>query len=141
MSAHSPEEVHDVLMAAFTAGDVEGFVRTYEEDATLVVPPDEVLVHGRDEIRRAVAPTFALKPRGEATVLKKLESDGLALTQARWRLVGTGEDGQTIELTGDGTIVSRRQPDGSWKVVLDNPLRPPVTDTSVALATDAASDR
>jgi hypothetical protein len=82
MSAHSPEEVHDVLMAAFTAGDVEGFVRTYEEDATLVVPPDEVLVHGRDEIRRAVAPTFALKPRGEVTVLKKIASDGLALTQA-----------------------------------------------------------
>ena len=124
MSAHSPEEVHDVLMAAFTAGDVEGFVRTYEEDATLVVPPDDVLVHGRDEIRRAVAPTFALKPRAEATVLKKIESDGLALTQARWRLVGNGEDGQTIELNGEGTIVSRRQPDGSWLVVLDNPLRP-----------------
>ena len=124
MSADSPEEVHDVLMAAFTAGDVEGFVRTYEEDATLVVPPDEVLVHGRDEIRRAVAPTFALKPRGEVTVLKKIASDGLALTQARWRLVGTGENGQTIELTGDGTIVSRRQPDGTWLVVLDNPLRP-----------------
>src|SRR6476646_4133457 len=124
MSAHSPEEVHDVLMAAFTAGDVEGFVRMYEEDATLVVPPDEVLVHGRDEIRRAVAPTFALKPRGEVTVLKKLESAGLALTQARWRLVGTGKDGQTIELNGDGTIVSRRQPNDSWQVVLDNPLRP-----------------
>ena len=124
MSAHTPEEVHDVLMAAFTAGDVDAFVRTYEEDATLVVPPDEVLVHGRDEIRRAVAPTFALKPRGEAKVLKTVQSDGLALTQARWRLAGTGEDGQAVELEGDGTIVSRRQPDGSWLVVLDNPLRP-----------------
>lgn len=124
MAAHTPEEVHDVLMAAFTAGDVEAFVDTYEEDATLVVPPDEELVHGRDEIRRAVAPTFALKPRGEVTVLKTVESDGLALTQARWRLVGTGEDGQTVELNGDGTIVSRRQPDGSWQVVLDSPLRP-----------------
>ena len=124
MSAHTPEEVHDVLMAALTAGVGEGFVRTFVEDATLVVPPDVVLVHGRDEIRRAVGPTFALKPRGEATVLMKIESDGLALTQARWRLVGTGEDGQTIELNGDGTIVSRRQADGSWLVVLDNPMRP-----------------
>jgi len=29
-----------------------------------------------------------------------------------------------VELTGRGSIVSRRQPDGSWRIVLDNPLTP-----------------
>ena len=26
------------------------------------------------------------------------------------------------ELSGRGAIVSRRQPDGTWRIVLDNPL-------------------
>jgi ketosteroid isomerase-like protein len=57
-------------------------------------------------------------------VAKKLQSDGLALTQARWNLTGTDADGERVELAGEGTIVSRRQPDGSWLIVLDNPIRP-----------------
>ena len=108
MSAHSPEQVRRTRRRRRSSvGDVEGFVRTYEEDATLVVPSDDALVHAGELMGCVLAAaTFALKPRAEATVLKKIESDGLALTQARWRLVGNGEDGQTIELNGEGTIVS-----------------------------------
>jgi hypothetical protein len=29
-----------------------------------------------------------------------------------------------MRLGGDGTIVSRPQPNGSWLIVLDNPVRP-----------------
>jgi ketosteroid isomerase-like protein len=29
-----------------------------------------------------------------------------------------------VRLTGRGTMVSRRQPDGSWGIVLDDPLSP-----------------
>jgi ketosteroid isomerase-like protein len=54
-------------------------------------------------------------------VLSKLETDGLALTQGQWRLVGTGEDGTRVEMSGLGTMVSRRREDG-WKIVFDNPM-------------------
>jgi ketosteroid isomerase-like protein len=27
-------------------------------------------------------------------------------------------------VTGRGTMVSRRQPDGTWRIVLDNPMSP-----------------
>jgi hypothetical protein len=47
---------------------------------------------------------------------------GLALARARWELVGTASDGSPVHLTGNGTIVSRRRPDGTWGVVLDDPL-------------------
>jgi ketosteroid isomerase-like protein len=57
-------------------------------------------------------------------VIEKVESDGMALTLAEWRLAGTGPDGSPVELTGHGTIVSRRQPDGSWRILLDIPVRP-----------------
>jgi hypothetical protein len=37
---------------------------------------------------------------------------------------GREEIRRALEPAGDGTIVSRRQPDGSWQIVLDNPLSP-----------------
>ena len=56
-------------------------------------------------------------------MLGKLQTDGLALTHARVNVVaGDGDD--RMEVSGRGTIVSRRQPDGSWRIVLDNPMSP-----------------
>jgi uncharacterized protein (TIGR02246 family) len=123
MSARTPEETHALIAAAFNAGDVDALVEIYEEDAMLIVPPDGQRVTGRDAIRAAVQPTFALRPSASIDVVQKLQTDGLALTQARWSLVGS-DDGERVEMSGRGAIVSRRQPDGSWRIVLDNPLSP-----------------
>jgi ketosteroid isomerase-like protein len=57
-------------------------------------------------------------------VHRLLQTDGLALTHARWELVGAAADGRPMRLSGHGTIVSRRRPDGTWGIVLDNPLSP-----------------
>ena len=122
--AHTPEEIHDLLAAAFTAGDIDAFGELYEPEATTVIPPKADQVTGREEIRNAALPTLALKPRFVSEVVGKLEGEGLALTHARWALSATGPDGADVALTGRGTIVSRRQPDGSWRIVLDNPLSP-----------------
>ena len=123
MSAPSPEAIHARLAAALNAGDRDTFVDLYEPDATLVVPPEGLRACGRDAIRIAVEPTFALEPVADMAVVGKLEGDGLALTHGRWRLVGAAGD-QRVELSGRGTIVSRRQPDGGWRIVLDDPLTP-----------------
>ena len=96
----------------------------YEEDATVLLPPDGTAARGKAEIRRGTEPLFALRPTAEIEVVGKAESDGLALTLAHWTLVGTEPDGSRAELTGRGSIVSRRRPDGSWRIVLDIPVRP-----------------
>jgi len=123
MSAHSPEETHALLAAAFNAGDLDALTQVYDEDATLIVPPEGQRVSGRDAIRAALEPTMALRPSFQSDVVEKLEADGLALTHARWRIVATA-GGERMEMAGRGTIVSRRQPDGSWRIVLDNPMSP-----------------
>jgi uncharacterized protein (TIGR02246 family) len=120
MPAHSPEQIHAQIAAAFAAGDLDAFVALHEPGAVSVVPPDGRRVTGHAEIRAALAPLFALRPRARIEVLAKLETDGLALTQARVLVVA----GEQFEHAGRGTIVSRRQPDGSWRIVLDNPMSP-----------------
>ena len=123
MSAQSPEAVHALLEAAFNAGDLDAFMEIYDDDATLIVPPEGQRVSGHDAIRAAVQPTLALRPSAQIEVVEKLQADGLALTHARWSIVAT-DGGERVEMSGRGTIVSRRQPDGSWRIVLDNPLSP-----------------
>lgn len=122
MTAKTPEETHAALESAFNAGDVEAFVHAFEPDALMVTPPGGDVARGRDEIRVAAEPLFALAPSAHIDVLGKLERDGLALTLARWSVRGADADGETVELGGNGTIVSRRQPDGTWLIALDHPL-------------------
>ena len=119
MPAHSPEETHALLVAAFNARDADALAELYEEDAALVVPPDGHRVSGRDAIRAAVGPALALGGRFRSEVVESLEADGLALTHVRWSLVAESES-----LAGRGAVVHRRQPDGSWRIVLDNPVSP-----------------
>jgi len=123
MAARSPEEIHALIAAAFNAGDLDAFIELHEERAVAIVPPEGRRVTGRDAIRAAVEPVFALRPRARIEVLGKLESDGLALTHALVNVVGAA-DGERLEVSGHGTVVSRRQPDGSWRIVLDNPVSP-----------------
>lgn len=125
MPARSPEETHALLKAALNASDPDGFVDVFEEDATMIVPHDGSTVNGRAEIRRSLEPIVALTRRkAEIAVVGKLVNDGLALTHARWNVSGTDADGHAVELAGSGSIVSRRQPDGHWLIVLDNPITP-----------------
>lgn len=113
-----------LLAAAMNAGDLDAFVEVHEPDASSIVPTDGRVVRGAGEIRRAVQPIFALVPRLVNEVIGTLEGGELALVHTRWAMTAAQRDGQVIELTGCGTIVSRRQPDGSWRIVLENTLSP-----------------
>jgi uncharacterized protein (TIGR02246 family) len=120
----SPAALHTILADAFSRGDIDALMDIYDEDAVVAVPPDGRYVRGRDSIRAAAAPMVALRPQMTSVVDKTLQSDELALTHAHWELVATSEDGSPMRLAGRGTVVSRRRPDGTWGIVLDDALSP-----------------
>ena len=110
--AETPDELHVIIQDAINRADLDAFLDAHDDDATVVVPPDGRSARGRDDIRAAIAPLLALAPEMATVVVRKLETDGLALTHGRWRLAVT-EHGSRSELRGLGTMVSRRRPDGT----------------------------
>jgi ketosteroid isomerase-like protein len=120
-AASTPEALHAIIVDAFNRGDVGAFLAAHEEGASVVIPPAGTCAHGLDEIRAATAPIIALRPRMTSVVYKTLRSNELAFTHASWDLDGTAPDDTRTQLSGTGTIVSRRGPDGTWRIVLDDP--------------------
>ena len=107
--ATEPEDLGEYFLQRANAGDVEGLVALYEPGAVLAFPPGR-LAAGHEEIRQVYAELLAGRPRfasaGQQPVIR---NGGLALTSTR--LPGGGA---TVE-------VARRQPDGTWRWVIDQP--------------------
>jgi ketosteroid isomerase-like protein len=120
MPARTPEEL-DVLFAnAINASDIEAVIKLYEPGACLMPEPGEV-ASGTGAIRLALGGFLAMKPRIKLDVKKLAEAGDLALTTSKWVLEGIGADGKPARMEGQSAEVARRQPDGTWLFVIDNP--------------------
>jgi ketosteroid isomerase-like protein len=117
MPAHTPCEIHRLFEAAFNAGDLEAILALYEPGAVLIAG-DRTLA-GYDAIRGFYRTSLAQGARMRLETRTAIESaDGLALLHGEWSL------GPPASAEGLSTEVLRRQPDGDWKFVIDNPRTP-----------------
>jgi uncharacterized protein (TIGR02246 family) len=115
-----PEYVIEQFSHLLNGGDLDALVGLYEPDAAFVPQPGVVL-RGRDAIREALEGFVALSPTITGEIQGVVETGGVALVMNSWRLEGTGSDGSPIEMAGISADVIRRQPDGSWRVLIDDP--------------------
>lgn len=120
MPARTPEEVHPQFMEAFNAGDLDALLAVYEPEASMVPEPGQV-VTGAEAIRQILTGFLALKGTIAITTRTVVPAGELALVHGEWTLNGTGPDGQPLALAGRTSEVVRRQPDGTWRYVIDNP--------------------
>src|SRR5579859_1663083 len=108
--AMQPEDLTRLFVERANAGDAAGLAALYEEKAVMAYPPGEMTV-GRDAIQRLWEGILAKGPRFEPEPpLPTLVSDDIALTSTPPR-DGAGARAQVV----------RRQPDGSWLRLLDQP--------------------
>ena len=108
--ARKPEDLTRLFVECANAGDAAGIAALYEEDAVMAYPPGETTA-GRAAIQALWEDVLSHRPHFEQeTPLPTLVSGDIALTSTPAR------DGAGLR-----TQVVRRQPDGSWLRLLDQP--------------------
>jgi uncharacterized protein (TIGR02246 family) len=108
--AWQPEDLTRLFVQLASAGDAEGIAALYEPEAVMAYPPGSQTA-GREAIRALWEKILPNAPRFEPEApLPTLVSGDIALTST------VARDG-----AGGRAQVARRQPDGSWLRVLDQP--------------------
>ena len=120
MPPRKPEEADILVGRAIADGDIEAALALYEPDASFVPEPGQV-VTGKEAIRKCLSDFMALKPKVTIEVPTVVQSGDIALLYSEWSVSGTGADGKPMNLTGNGREVVRRQPNGDWLFVIDDP--------------------
>ena len=79
------------------------------------------LLRIRKSIRRTLQSFIDMGTKLEAREKRVLQANDFTLLITEWTINGTEPDGKPINLTGRGTVVLRRQSDGNWLMVIENP--------------------
>ncbi|MGA0567735.1 YybH family protein [Rathayibacter sp. KR2-224] len=107
-TATDPEALGRMFLIRANAGDVDGVVALYEPTAVIESPPGQTST-GSAAIRRLYERLLANRPQFSGEVRQVLLRHGdLALTSTRFHGGATAE-------------VARRQADGTWLWILDQP--------------------
>lgn len=120
MSQSTPEEVLASIVHGINIGDLAVLMPLYEASAGFAAEPGR-LSHGLAGVREGLSGFIAMKGKLDLKVTRVLEASGLALVIGDWSFAGTGPDGNPVKLSGNSADVLRRQTDGSWCFVIDNP--------------------
>jgi ketosteroid isomerase-like protein len=119
-STATPEQVLASIVSGINSGDLDSLMPLYESDAAFATQPGS-LAHGAAGVGEALTGFISMNGTLDLEVTRVLEVDGLALVTGVWSFEGTGPDGEPVRLAARNADVLRRQVDGSWRFVIDNP--------------------
>ena len=108
---------------AFNAGDLDLLMTMYEPDAVLVPGPGAPPLQGEVEIEAALRGFLSMGGKLRFTPRYWFPNGNLALGSIAFVMDGGHDpDGNPVDLRGVTSEVVRRQPDNTWKYVIDHPF-------------------
>lgn len=108
------------MTGSFEAGDLDTVMQTYEADQTIMFEPGKPVSDAKGA-RMAFEQFLTVSPKFSYSGHEVIVEGDIAVHIAPWQMTGTGPDGKPVEAAGLSIAVLRRQPDESWKMVIDNP--------------------
>jgi uncharacterized protein (TIGR02246 family) len=111
----------DANNAAVAARDMDAILATFEPNAAMAAQPG-MNVTGTEALREAFNQFLAINPKITVTSQETIETGDIALHSYTWKMSGKAPDGSPVEQSGFSTVVLRKQADGRWLMVIDNPF-------------------
>jgi ketosteroid isomerase-like protein len=121
-AARVAEDLDRLFAERVNAGDLDGLMALYERTATLL-REDGTAIVGAAAIREELGGILGGGLRISINVIRLAPPSGVdvVLLYDDWTAVGTGPNGKPIRLSGRANEVARRQRDGTWRFVIDDP--------------------
>ena len=116
----APQALVETMTAAFQRGDIDAVMQAYEDGAQVLFDP-ATPVEGNAALRAAFTDMASLNPVFTYSGHEVIEAGDIALHIAPWTMAATLPDDTAVEQRGLSLAVLRRQADGTWKMVIDNP--------------------
>lgn len=123
MILSSPEHAVKMVDDAFNRGDLDAVLNFYETTAVVVTEPGKV-ARGTVELRSFFERVMQSGTSAKQLKTHVIEADGIALFLSRWTFKTATADPDASGHTFIATTVLRKQPDGTWKALIDNSLGP-----------------
>ena len=108
------------MVAAFQSGDIDGVLAAYEPGAAIMFEPQKP-VSGKEAFRMIFSQVAAMNPRYTFGGHEICVTGDIATHISPWSMTGQMPDGAKIEQSGLSVAVLRRQADGNWLMIQDNP--------------------
>lgn len=108
------------MVAAFEKKDIEGVLATYEADAIVMFEPQKP-VQGKETLRAVFTEFVGMNPQYTFSGHEVYVSGNIATHTAPWTMKGQLPNGTKIEQSGLSVAVLRKQADGNWLIIQDNP--------------------
>jgi uncharacterized protein (TIGR02246 family) len=109
----------DASARAWTIGDLDGFMESYEPGSAITSVTPSGVVHGRDAIRARYASRFARGARQDSLSFENLEVDLLAPDLANVIAYYRLSRGDSTTARGPTSLVMRRR-NGQWRIIHDH---------------------
>jgi ketosteroid isomerase-like protein len=109
------EDAHAALAAAFNTGDVATVMSMYDSTGIIVPEPGRP-VTGREQFQTAIEAILSIKGKMEIRTVYCFQTGDIAVGRSEWNIT----DGNEVKISAKGVEVMRRQPDGTWKILIDH---------------------
>ena len=104
----------------YNARDIDAVMKAYESSAVVMFEPG-IPVSGSTAVKTAFQGSLAVSPHFVFGKHEVIVAGDIALHLTPWTMTGKTPDGQNINQSGLSVAVLRKQADGGWLMVIDNP--------------------
>ena len=113
-------ETINAMVNAYHDRDLDRVMATYTQDAVIVFEPGSAISDPKTQ-RQMFAESFQINPKFEFGGHEVFIADDTAVHLTPWTMTGKAPDGTEISQSGLSVAVLKKQADGQWLMVVDNP--------------------